>query len=101
MTIEAARMRGLNVPEEEILSENKVIQEERRQRTDNNPGAQLSEQLREVLFPNHPYSIPVIGWMHEVKKLNKSQIMDFYNRYYAPNNAILILSSDIFCHFYN
>ncbi len=95
MKIEAARMRGLNVPEKDVASENKVIQEERRQRTDNNPGALLSEQIRAALFPNHPYSIPVIGWMHEVEKLTKSQIMDFYNRYYAPNNAILVVSGDV------
>ena len=95
MTIEAARMKGLNVPEKDIASENKVIQEERRQRTDNNPGSLLSEQLKAALFPNHPYSIPVIGWMHEVKELNKDQIMGFYNRFYAPNNALLIISGDV------
>ncbi len=95
MTIEAARMRGLNVAEKDIASENKVIQEERRQRTDNNPGSLLLEQLKAALFTNHPYSIPVIGWMHEVKKLNKDQIMEFYDRYYAPNNAVLVISGDV------
>lgn len=95
MTIEAARMRGLNVPEEEVVSENKVIQEERRQRTDNKPSAQLSEQLNEILFPNHPYGIPVIGWMHEIQELTWQDMMDFYNQYYAPNNAILIVSGDV------
>lgn len=95
MTMEASRMQGLNVPEEEVSSENKVIQEERKQRTDNNPEALLGEQLREVLFANHPYAIPVIGWEHEIKALSRDQIMSFYNKYYAPNNAILVVSGDV------
>ncbi|MDH5722719.1 MAG: insulinase family protein [Alphaproteobacteria bacterium] len=95
MTMEAGRMQGLNVPEEDVLSENKVIQEERRQRTENKPQALLDEQLREVLFANHPYSIPVIGWQHEIQSLTRDQIMDFYNKYYAPNNAILVVSGDV------
>ena len=95
MTIEAARMRGLSVPEEEIQSENKVIQEERRQRTDTKPYAQLYEQLNEALFPNSLYGIPVIGWMHEIQALGSKDIMDFYRTYYAPNNAILVVSGDV------
>ena len=95
MTIEAARMRGLNVPEKEVFSENKVIQEERRQRTDNKPSAQLVEQMNEALFPNHPYSIPVIGWMHEIQALGWQDMMDFYNQYYSPNNAVLVVSGDV------
>lgn len=95
MTIEAARMKGLNLLEEDVASENKVIQEERRQRTDNNPGAQLGEQMNEALFPNHPYSIPVIGWMHEIKELTRQDAKDFYDTYYAPNNAFLIVSGDV------
>ena len=95
MTIEAARMRGLNAPEEEIQSENKVIQEERRQRTDTKPYAQLYEQLNEALFPNSLYGIPVIGWMHEIQGLTSKDIMDFYRTFYAPNNAILVVSGDV------
>ena len=95
MTMEAGRMQGLNVPEEDVLSENKVIQEERRQRTENKPEALLDEQLREALFANHPYSIPVIGWQHEIQSLTRAQIMAFYNTYYAPNNAILVVSGDV------
>ncbi len=95
MTMEAGRMRGMNIPPEDFISENKVIQEERRQRTDNDPRAQMAEQMREALFPNHPYALPVIGWMHEVQSLTQKEVMDFYNLYYAPNNAILVISGDV------
>lgn len=95
MRIEAARMRGLDVPAEEVSSENKVICEERRQRTDNNPRAQLAEKMDAALFPVHPYGIPVIGWMAEMQELDWDIEKDFYTRYYAPNNAILVVSGDI------
>ncbi|MGH1378899.1 MAG: M16 family metallopeptidase [Alphaproteobacteria bacterium] len=95
MTMEAGRMRGVDISEEAFTSENKVIQEERRQRTDNDPRAQMTEQMREALYPNHPYSIPVIGWMHEIKALTWDDAKLFYNRYYAPNNAILVVSGDV------
>lgn len=95
MTAEAARMRGLAPPLEEVASENKVILEERLQRTDTNPKAQIAEQMDEVLFPNHPYSIPVIGWMHEMESLTWDDAKAFYDLYYAPNNAILVVSGDV------
>ncbi len=95
MTMEAGRMRGINVPEEDFEAEKLVIQEERRQRTDNKPRARMAEQMREALFPNHPYSIPVIGWMHEVFDLKWQDAKNFYDKYYAPNNAVLIVSGDV------
>lgn len=95
MTMEAGRMRGINVPEKDFEAEKLVIQEERRQRTDNNPRAQMNEQIRDVLFTNHPYAIPVIGWMHEVFDLKWTDARAFYDTYYAPNNAILIVSGDV------
>lgn len=95
MTMEAGRMTGLDVPLAEVESENKVIQEERRQRTDNSPKAQMTEQLREALFPNHPYSIPIIGWMHEIEELTWEDAKSFYDIYYAPNNAIVVVSGDV------
>lgn len=95
MTMEAGRMRGLAPPLEDVASENKVIQEERRQRTDNDPRAKMSEQLNEALFPNHPYSVPIIGWMHEIQELSWDDAKAFYDIYYAPNNAILIVSGDV------
>jgi len=95
MRMEAGRMRSMALPPAEVISENKVILEERRQRTDNNPQAKFGEQMDAALFVNHPYSIPVIGWEHEMATLNRDDAKEFYDRYYYPNNAILIVSGDI------
>lgn len=95
MTMESGRMRGMNPPEEEVTSERKVILEERSQRTDNDPRAQFSESLNAALFVNHPYGTPVIGWAHEMNELSRQDAMDFYNHWYAPNNAILVVSGDV------
>ncbi len=95
MRMEAGRMRGLNIPQSEFDSENKVILEERAQRTDNDPRAQMAEQLNEALYPNHPYSIPVIGWRHEIEALTLKDATSFYDQYYVPNNAILVVSGDV------
>lgn len=95
MRMEAGRMRGATFPEEEVKSENKVILEERRQRTDNSPKARFAEQLTTTLFTNHPYGTPVIGWAHEMEGLGRNDAKSFYDRWYGPNNAILIVSGDV------
>lgn len=95
MKIEAASVHGLDVPEADVNSENKVIQEERRQRTDNNPRAQLREKMSKALFPEHPYGIPVIGPMNEIQGLTWEDAKNFYDKYYVPNNAILVVSGDV------
>jgi zinc protease len=95
MSMEAGRMRGMNAPEDEVNSERKVILEERRQRTDNDPRAQFAESLNAAMFVNHPYGTPVIGWAHEMETLSQKDAMDFYNHWYAPNNAILVVSGDV------
>lgn len=95
MRMEAGRMRGLMLPEKEVDSERLVILEERRQRTDNNPGAKLAETVDAALFVNHPYGIPVIGWYHEMEDLSWDDATGFYKKYYAPNNAILVVAGDV------
>jgi zinc protease len=95
MGMEADRMRNLNLPASLIASERDVIIEERRQRTDNNPGAVLNERMRSMLFPNSPYGTPVIGWLHEMQQLDHDRAIDFYHTWYAPNNAILVVAGDI------
>ncbi|MAQ71381.1 MAG: peptidase M16 [Alphaproteobacteria bacterium] len=95
MELEADRMRNANAPEKEVLSEREVVLEERRQRTDNNPQAKFFEQLRSYLFPGHPYGKPVIGWMDEVSGLERDQALAFYNEWYTPSNAILVISGDV------
>ncbi len=95
MRMEAGRMRGLNLPKDVVDAERLVILEERRQRIDNDPRAQFDEQMSEVLFANHPYRKPVIGWFHEMEGLSWEDATSFYKKWYAPNNAFLIVSGDV------
>ncbi len=95
MRMEAGRMRRLAPPLEEVLSERKVILEERRMRVENNPRAKFSEQLNAALYVNHPYANPVIGWAHEIESLSWEDAKQFYDHWYAPNNAILVVSGDV------
>lgn len=95
MAYESDRMRGLVLTEEDIKTERDVVLEERNSRTENNPGALFSEQRIAALYLNHPYGIPIIGWKHEIEQLNKGDAFAFYQKYYAPNNAILIVAGDV------
>jgi zinc protease len=92
MKMEASRMRGMSPPPEEVLSERDVVIEERRLRTENDPRTQFGEQMRYALFPNHPYGMPVIGWKEEIENLSWDDAKAFYDKWYAPNNAILVIS---------
>ncbi len=95
MRMEAGRMRGMNVPPGPFTSERDVIMEERRQRTDNSDAARFTEQMRAMAFVNHPYGTPVIGWMHEMAQLEWDKVKDFYDHWYGPNNAIVVISGDV------
>jgi zinc protease len=95
MAMEADRMVNLRLTEKEVLTERDVILEERRSRVENSPSAILDEQMDAVLYYSHPYQKPVIGWEHEIAQLNREDAMAFYKRYYAPNNAILVVSGDV------
>lgn len=95
MSFEADRMTGLTLNDAVVNSERDVVLEERRMRTDNSPAAQLGEAMQATLFVNHPYGRPVIGWEQEIKALNREEALAFYRRFYAPNNAILVVSGDV------
>lgn len=95
LSMEADRMINLKVPEEHFISEKKVVLEERRQRTENDPKGLFHEQMRSALFVNHPYGTPVIGWMNEIKSYEWDDVKTFYDQWYAPNNAIIIISGDV------
>jgi zinc protease len=95
MAMEADRMVNLQLAEKEVLTERDVILEERRSRVENSPAAILDEQMSAALYRNHRYGIPVIGWEHEIAQLNRKDALDFYKAYYAPNNAILVVSGDV------
>jgi zinc protease len=95
MAFEADRMTGLVLDDKVVNSERDVVLEERRMRTDNSPAAQLGESMQATLFVNHPYGRPVIGWEQEIKHLNREEALAFYRRFYAPNNALLVIAGDV------
>jgi len=95
MQMESDRMTGLVLNEDQIAPEIKVVLEERRSRVDNNPSSILREQMNAALFLNYPYRRPIIGWQQEVSSLKRDDIIRFYKRWYAPNNAILVVTGDI------
>lgn len=95
MEMEADRMVNLRLTEKEVLTERDVILEERRSRVENNPAAILNEQMDAALYLSHPYGIPIIGWEHEIAKLSREDALNYYKHYYAPNNAIVIISGDV------
>ena len=95
MELESDRMRNLRLLEEDVTTERQVILEERAERTDSSPGALLSEQMRAAQFLNHPYGTPIIGWRHEMETLSREEALTYYQRFYAPNNAILIVAGDV------
>ncbi len=95
MQMEADRMVNLRLTEDEVLTEREVILEERNQRVENDPGSLFSEQRRAALYMNHRYGVPIIGWRHEMEKLDLQDALDFYAANYAPNNAILVVAGDV------
>jgi zinc protease len=94
MKLEADRMANLVITDKVVTPEREVIIEERRQRVDNNPAALLDEQLNAVLFLNHHYRIPTIGWEDEMHGLTAADARAFYHRWYAPNNAVVVIAGD-------
>ncbi|WP_406646682.1 pitrilysin family protein [Aliisedimentitalea scapharcae] len=96
MRMEADRMRNIRLTETDIVTERDVILEERNQRTDNNPRALFGEQLNAAQYLNHRYGVPIIGWRHEMEELDMDDALSFYSTYYAPNNAILVVTGDVY-----
>nr|WP_238937001.1 pitrilysin family protein [Sulfitobacter geojensis] len=95
MQMESDRMKNIRLTPENIRTERDVILEERNQRTDSNPSALFSEQMNAAQYLNHRYGTPVIGWRHEMETLDLEDALAFYELYYSPNNAILVVSGDV------
>ena len=95
MQMESDRMVNLRLTEEDILTERDVIIEERNQRTENSAGALFREQRMAAQYMNHRYGVPIIGWRHEMETLDMADALAFYEEFYAPNNAILIVAGDV------
>jgi zinc protease len=88
-------MTGLILKDENVLPERDVVLEEFNMRVANNPEARLTEQIMAALYLNHPYGRPVIGWHQEIEKLDREDALAFYRRFYAPNNATLVIAGDV------
>ncbi len=95
MRMESDRMVNLQLGEDDIKTERDVIIEERNQRTENSPSALFREQKNAAQFLNHRYGVPVIGWQHEMRDLGLADALEFYNIYYSPNNATLVVAGDV------
>jgi zinc protease len=86
---------NLKITDPIVLPERDVILQERGERIDNEPGARLSEAVDAVLYRNHPYRLPVIGWRHEIEGYTTEDALDFYERFYEPSNAVLVVGGDV------
>jgi zinc protease len=95
MEMEADRMTGLVLPDAVVKPELNVVLEEQYQRVANSPAAKLGEDVIAALYLNHPYGKPVIGWRHEIEKLTREDALAFYQRFYTPDNAIVVIAGDV------
>ncbi|MFC0283912.1 M16 family metallopeptidase [Camelimonas abortus] len=95
MHFEADRMHNLAFDEAVVGPEREVVIEERRMRTDSDPEQRLAEAMDAALFTHHPYGTPIIGWMHEIEGLTRDDAFSYYQRFYTPSNAILVVAGDV------
>ena len=95
MAMEADRMTGLVLTDEDIETERNVVLEEWNERIGQNPGARLGQAMAATLYRNHPYGRPIIGWRHEIAALDHDTVRAFYRRHYAPDNAVLVIAGDV------
>lgn len=95
MEMEADRMTNLKLSPEDVTLERNVVLEERSTRIENQPLAILGEKMSAALYGEHPYGRPIIGWRDEIETLDGSDALQFYRRFYAPNNAALVVAGDV------
>ncbi|MBH1974987.1 MAG: insulinase family protein [Rhodocyclales bacterium] len=95
MQMEADRMTNLVFTPAEFASEIKVVMEERRLRTDDNPQAQVFEAARSMAFMAHPYRRPIIGWMNDLENMTWQDTRQWYTQWYTPNNASVVVAGDV------
>ena len=95
MELESDRMRNLVLTKEEFAKEIRVVMEERRLRTDDQPRALVHEKMMATSYQSHPYRRPVIGWMNDLENMNVDDAKEWYDHWYAPNNAVLVVVGDI------
>lgn len=94
LDLESDRMQNLLLDPKDFQSERDVVKEERRMRTDDDPTNTMVEQMTAAAFIAHPYQWPVIGWMADLGSLTRDDLVEHYRRYYAPNNATIVVAGD-------
>jgi zinc protease len=94
LDLEADRMRNLVLDPKDIESERQVVIEERRTRTEDDPGGFLGEAVSAMAFRAHPYGQPIVGWMEDLTRITPAQLRAFYDTYYVPGNAIIAVAGD-------
>ncbi|WP_456414532.1 M16 family metallopeptidase [Thiolapillus sp.] len=95
LELEADRMHNLQLDEKEFRREVAVVREERRLRTDDNPNGLLWEQFNAVAWRVSPYRNPIIGWMHDLETMTVADLQQWYEQWYSPDNAILVVVGDV------
>lgn len=95
LKLEADRMANLMLSDEEFAKEIRVVMEERRWRTDDRPRSMVYERLMATALAAHPYRNPIIGWMSDLESMSIRDARDFYDEWYAPNNAVLVVVGDV------
>jgi zinc protease len=95
LRLEADRMRNLLLDPAEIESERKVVMEERRTRSEDDPDGAVYEAMNTLAFRAHPYRWPIIGWMADIARIDEAELRRFYDTYYVPNNAVLVIAGDV------
>jgi len=95
MQLESDRMHNLQLTSEEFSKEIKVIMEERRMRTDDEPHSLVDEKLLAAAYQEHPYQHPVIGWMSDLEAMTAADAQEWYKAWYTPNNAVLVIAGDV------
>ena len=93
--LEAERMRKLIIDETELIKEREVVAEERRMRTEDNPIAMTREAFNATAFVNSPYHHPIVGWMSDINHYEAEDLRDWYQKWYAPNNATIVVAGDV------
>jgi zinc protease len=95
ITLESDRMRGLLLQPEEVIAERNVVKEERRMRMDDTPQSLVYEEVIATAFNNSPYRWPAIGWMEDIQNFSRQDLVTYYNTYYVPNNAFIVIAGDV------
>jgi len=94
LELEPDRMVNLLLDANEVERERSVVMEERRLRSEDDPTSALYEEMRAAAFKAHPYGSPVIGWMEDIQRLDRPDLLAFYRTYYVPNNAVIVVVGD-------